>query len=705
MARAARCAVGAGRRARKQWRKGMARTSQHPMTSPMLSCLAPVLPASDVNQLDLTRVLAERFQLETFHPWQREAIESILADTGQVLLIAPTGGGKSLCYQLPAVVLAGTTVVISPLIALMQDQVRSLLARGIPATFLASTLDADERRKRLSGLRRGEFKIVYVAPERLAFEGFSDLLDTIELSLLAVDEAHCIAQWGHDFRPDYLRIGALIDRLRPRRVLACTATATPDTQREILARLRLDGPSTKVILRGFARPNLELAVREVGGPRDALQGTHHALTRALARAESVASGKGKAKPARTLQGAAIVYAATRRGSENLAKGLVDLGWKARAYHAGLGADVRTDVQKAFAERTLSVVVATNAFGMGIDRPDVRAVIHAQPPASIEGYYQEVGRAGRDGAAASGLLMLAPGDVTLRRRLCELGSDGGPAPAEQVSRAWALFRALLRYVDAATCRHDFILRYFGDEAESLGGCGRCDVCRDVERALENDPAALARESTVLRQALAGVARARGRGGIQAIAEMLRGKSTDRVSRFGFDGLSTFGLMPERSQEDVLRLLRASLAAGWIDLTGGEFPTPVLTASGGRVMRAEEAVRIRLPRPPRDTSLPPLGRKKRREKTGAASLGDNEQRASAIAGLDGALFEALRVHRATIASESGVPPFIVAHDRTLAAIAARRPANAEELEQVPGMGPAKIARYGEGFLAVVRRATLS
>jgi ATP-dependent DNA helicase RecQ len=369
---------------------------------------------------------------------------------------------------------------------------------------LASTLDTDERRRRLSGLRRGEFKIVYIAPERLAFEGFSDLLDNIDLSLLAVDEAHCISQWGHDFRPDYLRIGTLIDRMRPRRILACTATATPDTQREIRARLRLDGPATKVILRGFARPNLELSVREVGGPRDALQGTHAALTRALSGGNDPAPRKGKGT--RPREGAAIIYAATRRASENLADGLAELGWKARAYHAGLAADVRSDVQKAFAERTLSVVVATNAFGMGIDRPDVRAVIHAQPPASIEGYYQEVGRAGRDGAAAFGLLMLAPGDVTLRRRLCELGSDGGPAPAEQVQRAWSLFRSLLRYVDAATCRHDFILRYFGDEAESLGGCGRCDVCRDLASALQDEPAVLAEESKVMRQALAAVARA-------------------------------------------------------------------------------------------------------------------------------------------------------------------------------------------------------
>ncbi|HMI82782.1 MAG TPA: ATP-dependent DNA helicase RecQ [Polyangiaceae bacterium] len=669
----------------------------------MVSCLAPVSSAPSTPPSDLTRVLAERFQLQAFHAWQREAIDAILADSGQVLLIAPTGGGKSLCYQLPAVVLPGTTVVISPLIALMQDQVRSLTARGIAATFLASTLDADERRKRLAGLRRGEFKIVYVAPERLAFEGFSDLLDGLDLSLLAVDEAHCISQWGHDFRPDYLRIGTLIDRLRPRRILACTATATPDTQREIRVRLRLDGPGTKVILRGFARPNLELSVREVGGPRDALQGTHLALTRALAAPSDPALRKAKPKD-RAANGAAIVYAATRRGSENLARGLVDLGWKARAYHAGLGADVRTDVQKAFAERTLSVVVATNAFGMGIDRPDVRAVVHAQPPASIEGYYQEVGRAGRDGAAAIGLLMLAPGDVTLRRRLCELGSDGGPAASEQVDRAWAQFRGLLRYVDAATCRHDFILRYFGDEAESLGGCGRCDVCRDFKRSLEGDPATLAEESKLLRQTLAAVARARGRGGIQAIAEMLRGKSTDRVVRFGFDGLSTYGLMPQRSQDEVMRLLRAALAAGWIDLSGGEFPTPVLTVTGAKVMRAEEPVRIRLPLS-RGASEAGVGVVVRRRggKPRPLTSGDAEQRAAAISGLDSTLFEALRVHRATIASESGVAPFIVAHDRTLAAIAARRPASRLELEEVPGMGPAKIARYGDGFLAVVRRAT--
>jgi ATP-dependent DNA helicase RecQ len=655
------------------------------------------LSVPDDSPCDLERVLTERFRLEAFHGWQREAIDTLLEGSGQVLLIAPTGGGKSLCYQLPAVVLPGTTVVISPLIALMQDQVRGLTERGIPATFLASTLDVDERKRRLRGMRMGEFKIVYAAPERLAFEGFSELIGDIELSLLALDEAHCIVQWGHDFRPDYLRIGTLVDRLRPKRIIACTATATPESQREILVRLRLEGPRTKVILRGFARPNLELAVRDVDGAKEVLQATDEALARALSGA--LDSDPPTRSPPRGpgTRGAAIVYTATRRVSENLAKQLADRRWKARAYHAGLSPAERSSVQKAFADRSLSVVVATNAFGMGIDRPDVRAVIHAQPPSSIESYYQEVGRAGRDGAPALGLLMLAPGDVPLRRRLCELGGDGGPAQPEQVQRAWSLFLQLLRYVDASTCRHDFILRYFGDEAESLGGCGRCDVCRDVDQALRDDPEALERESVIVRQALAAVARARGRGGTQAVAEMLRGKPTERVVRFGFDGLSTFGLLADQNQDDVMRLLRALLAAGWIDLSSGDYPTPVLTRSGARVMRAEEPVRIRLPRSPK---LPrePAQRGLRNRKNRSRALGD-------APAPDGHLFEALRVHRSTIASEAGVPPFIVAHDRTLAEIAARRPTTLRELEAVPGMGPVKIARYGEGFVRVVRRATES
>jgi ATP-dependent DNA helicase RecQ len=647
----------------------------------MVSCPAALLDASRSAPPDLERVLASRFGLPNFHAWQKEAIDALLEGPGQVLLVAPTGGGKSLCYQLPAVVLEGTTVVISPLIALMEDQVRALASRGIAATFLASTLDLDERKRRLSALRAGAFKIVYVAPERLAFEGFSELIGNLELSLLAIDEAHCIVQWGHDFRPDYLRIGGLIERLRPRRIIACTATATPASQTEIVQRLKLDASRTKVILRGFARPNLELSVCEVDGSKDVLATTESALERALgAKAGQRAAGSG----------AAIVYTATRRMSETIAEQLSDRGMRARAYHAGLPPAERSSVQKAFSDRSLPVVVATNAFGMGIDRSDVRAVVHAQPPASIEGYYQEVGRAGRDGAPAIGVLMLAPGDIPLRRRLCELGADGGPASSEQSQRSWALFRELLRYVDASTCRHDFILRYFGDEAESLGGCGRCDVCRDIDRALADDPETLARETTIIRQALAGVARARGRGGMQAVAEMLCGKSSDRVVRFGFDGLSTFGLLAKQSHDDVMRLLRALLAAGFVDLTPGEYPIPILTALGARAMRAEIPIRMRVPRPKQARTEG----KKRRRAAGAES-------ATEPASADATLFEALRVHRANVAADAGVPPYVVAHDSTLAAIAARRPTTPQELAGVRGMGPVKVTRYGEGLLGVVRR----
>jgi ATP-dependent DNA helicase RecQ len=653
----------------------------------MVSCPAAVLSASDVATYDTDRALTERFGLSAFHGWQREAIDALLEGSSQVLLVAPTGGGKSLCYQLPAVVLEGTAVVICPLIALMEDQVRALSARGIAATFIASNLDFDERKRRFSALRSGAIKIVYVAPERLAFEGFSELMGNIELSLLAVDEAHCIVQWGHDFRPDYLRIGTLIDRLRPRRVIACTATATPASQREILHRLRFDESRTKVILRGFARPNLELSVREVDGARDALETVDDALARALGVPQGDrASSRGRHA------GGAIVYTATRRTSENIARQLAERGWKARAYHAGLPATERTSVQTAFANRSLPIVVATNAFGMGIDRPDVRTVVHAQPPSSIESYYQEVGRAGRDGAPASGLLMLAPGDVPLRRRLCELGSDGGPAAADQAERSWALFRELLRYVDASTCRHDFILRYFGDEAESLGGCGRCDVCRDIDRVMRDDPDRVAKETITIRQALAGVARARGRGGMQAVADMLRGKSSERVVRFEFDGLSTFGLLASQGHDDVMRLLRALIGAGFVDLTPGDFPTPILTALGARAMRSEEGLRLRIPRP--------LAVKTERAKSKRRARSGPKSETEPIAA-DSTLFEALRVHRATLASEAGVPAYVVAHDNTLVEIAARRPTNPKELEGIRGMGPVKIARYGEGFLGVVRR----
>ncbi len=623
--------------------------------------------------LDLDVVLRERFGLPSFRPWQRDAIDALLDGPGRVLVVAPTGGGKSLTYQLPAAVLQGTTLVVSPLIALMEDQVRSLDARGVPATFLASTLDLDTRKKREQKMRRGEYKLVYIAPERLASDAFVEFIASCEIPLVAIDEAHCIAQWGHDFRPDYLRIGALLARLRPPRVLACTATATPEVRREILTQLGFDRVAHKEVLRGFARPNLHLAARFVDGPREARTAVLSALQSAI--------GKGE-------RGGAIVYAATRKNAEENASILRDRGYKAAHYHAGASPEDRTRVASRFANGELDVVVATNAFGMGIDRPDIRAVVHVQPPASIESYYQEVGRAGRDGQEAHGLLLCSGVDIALRRRLSESSMDG-PADPVATARAWGLFRELLRYLDARSCRHDFVLRYFGDEQETLGGCGHCDVCVSLDDGADAADGAeeRAKATEIVRMALAGVARASRRAGLIAIAEMLRGAETERTKKFGFTRLTTFGLMRERSHEWIMALLRALLAAGWIDLTPTEHPVPYVTRAGGEVMMGRAAARVVLPLEPQRRSAGPSSGS--RPKRAAPDIREEHR----------PLFEKLRAHRAEIARGRGVPPYVVAHDRTLVELAMARPRSSGELGAIFGLGPSRIEQYGEGLLAVI------
>jgi ATP-dependent DNA helicase RecQ len=628
---------------------------------------------------DLDAVLRSSFGLERFHPWQREAIEGVLDGQGRVLVVAPTGGGKSLTYQLPAAVLPGMTLVLSPLVALMEDQVRALEARGVPATFLASTLEPDLRRHRESWMLKGRYKLVYVAPERLASDAFVQAIARCDVQLVAVDEAHCIAQWGHDFRPDYLRIGALLERLRPPRVLACTATATPEVRREIREQLHL-GDGCREVLRGFARPNLHLAARSVDGSRQALVEVTGALASALGEPRSPAGG-------------AIVYAATRRQTEQWADTLRERGWNAAAYHAGMAPQERTDVATRFANRSLDLVVATNAFGMGIDRADIRAVLHVQPPSSIEAYYQEVGRAGRDGAEAWGLLLCSGADIALRRRLVTTEADGSAVAPDLAARAWGLFRELLRYLDARTCRHDFILRYFGDEQELLGGCGHCDTCVALDERDADDGDDAEREETarVVRMALSGVARARQRAGMVAIAEMLRGVDGEKTRRFGFTELSTFGLLRERSQEWVMDLLRALLAAGWIDLTPTEHPVPFLTRTGGEVMRSAGAVRFALPQE--------REKRVRAPRRAPASRGPSP----GLESLDAPtrdLFERLRAHRAQVARAKGVPAYVVAMDRTLLEMAARTPRSHAELLDVFGMGPARVEQYGDGFLEVLR-----
>ena len=631
----------------------------------------------DGSTLDLERGL-RTLGYQAFRPGQREAIETLLT-ARKLLLVAPTGGGKSLVYQLPASQLPGTTLVVSPLVALMHDQVDALEARGVPATFLAATLSGDEMRERLDRLGAGGYKLAYVAPERLVFPGFRRLLETLHVPLVAVDEAHCISEWGHDFRPDYLEIGRLLAELRPPRVLACTATATPVVRDEILARLEL-GPDTPQRLHGFARPNLALRAGEVRTQRERDVRVDAQLREALGSAEAP-------------RGAAIVYSGTRRRADEEAARLAAMGWKADAYHAGLSGSTRTEIHQRFSDGRLSIVTATNAFGMGIDRADVRAVVHLAPPGSIEAYYQEVGRAGRDGEPAWGLLLTSPSDLPLRRRLIERGGADGATPApEVVEHKWNLFLELMRWVEGGSCRHDAILRYFGDEDETTpDGCGRCDVC-SAYAARPDDPDEV---TLLVRKALSAVARIHQRFGLTAAVKLLMGRADPRLERAGLDRTPTFGMLADRGEDFLLALLRRCVTAGWVDFAGGDRPVACLTRTGRAVMKGDLPARLLLPGPASTLSAP------RRRKMAERGVGKNTDAEHLDADAT-RLFDALRGRRLELARSQGVPPYVVASDRSLREIAVLRPRSVDDLLQVHGVGEAKAEKYGRVWLDIVASA---
>ncbi|HEX5631702.1 MAG TPA: helicase-related protein, partial [Gemmatimonadales bacterium] len=463
------------------------------------------------------------------------------------------------------------------------------------------------------------------------------------------------------------------------RVLPCTATATPVVRDEILARLGLPA-DTPQLVRGFARPNLGLRVRDIAGPSAAKGVVDQALREAIG------------VPGRST-GTAIVYAPTRRQTEDEHARLARAGWRSAMYHAGLAGAERERAQQAFRDGELEVIVATNAFGMGIDRADVRCVVHLAPPGSLEAYYQEVGRAGRDGEPAIGVLCTSPGDLPLRRRLLEFSAEGvAPDPA-RVQHRWSMFLELMRWAEGGTCRHDAILRYFGDEAETLAGCGRCDTCTTLD---EPRAAGVEETATTVRKALSAVARIHGRFGLQAAVKLLAGARDERLERAGLDKTKTFGALAARDEEWILALLRRCVTAGWVDFTSGDRPVAILSPSGRTVLFGEGAVRLLLP--PDD-----LGRG--RARTGAVAPGGGSRRVRGAAppvldAADEALFEALRATRLDLARSGRVPPYVVASDRTLRELAELRPQSIVALEEVHGIGAVKAERYGEAFLSTIR-----
>ena len=649
------------------------------MTDPSTEVPHPLASATDLE------AALERLGHRAFRAGQRQAIETLLT-RDRLLLVAPTGGGKSLIYQLPALVLPGTALVISPLISLMADQVEALHERGIAATYLAATLDPNELRARMSAIARGEFDLVYAAPERLAFAGFRAMLKGLDCPLIAIDEAHCISEWGHDFRPEYLEIGKLLGDFPESRVLACTATATPVVRDEILERLGLPAETPQLIY-GFARPNLSLRVREVQQKRERERCIDAALDEALGRPGSD-------------RGAAILYCPTRKIAEVQADRVRANGWKCMAYHAGKSGVRREQVHRAFSSGELEVVAATNAFGMGIDRADVRAVIHVSPPGSIEAYYQEVGRAGRDGADALGLMIVSPGDMPRRRALLEMDMAANGSAQHAMEHKWGMFLELMRFAEGGSCRHDAVLRYFGDEAETLAGCGRCDVCAALATGAGDGETADPEQVTLLvRKALSGVARVHGRFGLSAAVALLRGVKDPRLERMGADRTSTFGVLRGYREDWLTRLLRRCVTAGWVDFLGLDRPVVLLTEEGISTMRGERPVRLLLP--PLKTA--PIAKSKTRDplvpRSAAPRKAAPRERAAILGDRDQALFEALRSYRLKRASAERVPPYVIASDRSLREIVAERPRTIDELLLVHGIGPAKAKRYGMGLLKIV------
>ncbi len=580
-----------------------------------------------------------------FRPGQREIVAHVTAG-GSAFVLMPTGGGKSLCYQLPALLREGTALVVSPLISLMKDQVDALQANGVAAACYNSSLDPAASRRVLAQLHAGELDLLYVAPERLMAQDFLQRLDGIPLSLIAIDEAHCVSQWGHDFRPEYVRLGELPERFPEVPLVALTATADPQTRDDIRRVLCLQQAACFVT--GFDRPNIRYSVLEKNQP-----------VQQLGRFLAAHDGE-----------SGIIYALSRKRVERVAEQLRERGLSAAAYHAGLAAPERRRVQEAFSRDETRVVVATVAFGMGIDKPNVRFVIHYDLPKNIESYYQETGRAGRDGLPSEALLLFGAQDMVLVRQLVE-NSDN----PERVRIELHKLNTMIAFAESLTCRRRVLLNYFGEQLDTQ--CGNCDICLDPPERFDATEAA--------RMALSCVYRVGQRFGLRHVIDVLRGSEAERIRELGHDRLSTWGIGKAHSEAEWQSLVRQLIHHGYLTQDVANYSVLKLTERARPLLRGEMALELALPRVRQKPVRKPKAPK------GAAEIGSYDQ----------ALFERLRGLRKTLADAAGVPPYVVFGDNTLMLMARDQPTEEADFLQINGVGQTKLERYGAEFMTEIAR----
>ncbi len=599
--------------------------------------------ATPVAETDLTAALGRVFGFREFRPNQLEIVQAVLAGR-DVFAVMPTGGGKSLCYQLPAYLMAGTCVVISPLISLMKDQVDAARSTGLAAEFINSSLDARTRGLVFGRLADGELDLLYVAPERFAMEAFLATLKSSRIAFFAVDEAHCISEWGHDFRPDYLTLSRIVAEFPRVPVAAFTATATQRVQQDIIARLGLRQPLS--VRASFNRPNLFYQVTpKQDAERQVLE---------FVRARPTESG--------------IVYRTTRSSVEETAEFLNANGVRARPYHAGLEDGARTAHQEQFNRDEVNVIVATIAFGMGIDKSNVRFVVHADMPKNIEGYYQETGRSGRDGEPAHCLLLFSYGDLSKLRYFVDKMED-----ERERSVASGKLNEMVNYAASNACRRRQLLGYFGERYEP-DDCGGCDVCAgEVERVEAT------REAQIV---MSAIARTEGRFGAVHVVDIVTGAETQRIRDLGHDRIKTYGVGKDRPKPFWRRIINDLLAQGCLALSDGQFPVPQLTDRGREVLFGRRSFHVL----------------KQREAGGAKRARKRSAGGAAIE-FDAELFEKLRGVRSRLARRDNVPPFVVFSDRTLHEMAAWMPATRQELAGLTGVGQQKLHGYGQAFLEAI------